>query len=149
MPVASPETPDLPHAQAGKLFAMWIHRLRLNDWDIRWRVVRRDELPTDRAGCCDSLAMKKIANIRVLHPDEGDSAWLDPYDIELTIVHELLHLHFAPWALLFEEGDQANLFLEQTVHTLSSTLIAADRGNRHWRNFPELCGVQDPRPMVR
>lgn len=135
--------------RAGHLFAKWIWRLRLNDWDIRWRVVRKDELPPDKTGVCDSLTTKKLASIRILHPDDGDPSWLDPYDFELTIIHELLHLHFAPWALLFEEGDQSNLFLEQAVHVLSSTLLAADRGNRHWQNFPELCSVQDPPSMVR
>ncbi len=74
---------------------------------------------------------------------------LDPYDVELTIVHELLHLHFSAWDLLFDEGDQAVIFLEQAVHNLSSALVAADRNDRAWTNFPELGSVQDLGCVVR
>jgi hypothetical protein len=148
MELTQVEIDALLQFKTNRLFAKWIWRLRLRDWNIRWRVVRKGELPVDRSGACDSSAMKRTANIRILHPEDADSAWLDPYDLELTIVHELIHLHLASWALLFDEGDQANLFLEQAVHALSSTFVAADREDRPWSNFPEDGSVQDTRSVV-
>ena len=131
------------------LFAKWIHRLRLLDWDVKWRIVRKDELGDDHSGRCDSVLMKKMASIRILHPDDASTEWVEQYDLELTIVHELLHLHLDGWAQLIGEGDQGVVLLEQTVHALSSVLLAADRRNPRWENFPEFCSVQDPRYMVR
>ena len=145
----STQTDVLINLRADRLFAKWIGRLKLTDWEIRWKIVHGDQLPSDRSGSCDSSLMKKIASLKILHPDDADPGWLDPYDFEVTIVHELLHLHLAPWALLFEEGDQANLLLEQTVHLLSSTFVAADRHNEHWENFSEICSVQDTSCVVR
>lgn len=117
---------------ASALFKKWISRLRLQDWDITWKIVRKTELPDNKSGQCESVVPKKIARILVLHPDEADPRWITPFDFELTIVHELMHPHLAPWQLLYENGDQSELLLEQAVHALSKSFIEADRAEGAW-----------------
>jgi hypothetical protein len=111
---------------------VWKTRLGLNDWSISVRIVPKSELPENRSGMCRAIVKKKSAEIILLDPRDADESWLNQYDLELTLVHELLHIHFVPWSLLYPEGDQAELFLEQTVHVLSTTLVQAARLEGVW-----------------
>ncbi len=118
---------------AEALFKKWIRRLKLQDWEIVWKIVRKSELPESKSGQCDTVVPKKIARISVLHPEDADPRWITPYDFELTIVHELLHPHLAPWQLLYDLGDQSELLLEQAVHALSKSFLEADRQEGSWK----------------
>ncbi len=112
----------------GPMFDKWVDRLRLSDWDISVDVVSKEALPANRSGLCNSVLPKKTAKIFILHPDDADPNWLTPYDLELTFVHELCHLHLAPWAMLYDEDDQSSeILLEQAVHAFSKALVEADR----------------------
>jgi hypothetical protein len=46
-----------------------------------------------------------------------------PQDMENALVHELLHLHFAPL-----EDSSGNLFTEQAIESIAPGLITALRG---------------------
>ena len=105
------------------LCKVWQQRMSLSDWDVRIEVVRKDRMPENRSGQCSFVLAKKAAVIYLLHPEDADSSWVCEYDIEQTLVHELVHLHLAPWSRYFDEEDsEAELFLEQTVHALSTSL---------------------------
>ena len=72
---------------------MWQQRLKLNDWRINWAMARRTDLKPNTVGQIHWDKPGKIAAILVL--DSSDyrmpfSAMLD--DMELTIIHELVHL---------------------------------------------------------
>ncbi len=60
-----------------RLAAKWVHRLNLRDWKISWRIVRKADLRESTTGSCESLLLKKIATIKVLHPDDADPSWFD------------------------------------------------------------------------
>ncbi len=118
---------------ADALFKKWIPRLRLQDWEITWKIVRKEDLPENKSGQCETVVPKKIARVSILHPEDADPRWITPYDFELTIVHELIHPHLAPWQLLYDLGDQSELLLEQAVHAMSKSFIDADRGEGNWK----------------
>lgn len=118
----------------GPMFDKWVDRLRLNDWDISVNIVSKEALPPNRSGLCNSVLAKKIARISILDPSDADPTWLKPYDFELTFVHELCHLHLAPWAMMYDEEDAASeILLEQAVHVFSTALIEADRRSDGWQ----------------
>lgn len=129
--------------QVAGFFDKWVVRLCLRDWMLQWRVVGADELPDDTTGECTAVVTKKIAHIKILHPNEAKSNWLDPYDVEQTVVHELVHLHLSPWSSLLGDEDTGECLLEQAVNVWSRMLIEADRDHPRWR------GVQNQQSRAK
>jgi hypothetical protein len=116
----------LTERQLQRLCAQWQKRLRVQDWDVRVRVKRRHqmELESKRAGCNYSLKLKE-ALIEIQSPlDYQPSVW--PNDMEQSLVHELLHLHFA----LFSADDETpeGVAQEQAIDLIASALVSLARG---------------------
>lgn len=76
---------------------VWRRRLRLLDWDVRLSIERMSTLGDGTLGDCDAHRIKRQARIRLLDPRDIDCQgfWFDgeAWDWEVTLVHELLHLH--------------------------------------------------------
>lgn len=106
-----------------ELGMLWQKRLRLQDWDVEYRVCHAYEFenPADMGDCEQCVAMK-CARIRIANPDEWDHSRVMKYDTEQTIVHELLHLTFydAPGAC--SEHD------ERAINQVATALVALSRG---------------------
>lgn len=106
----------------------WQKRLRLQDWEIRLQIARQHELGDGTLGDCDAAKFKRQALIRVLHPDDvaGQGFRFDgeAWNWELTLVHELLHLHFHD---CFPDGWPARTptetAAERAIHALSVALV--------------------------
>lgn len=67
--------------------------------------------------------------VELLHPDDWSEqeATIQPFDEELSIVHELVHLWFTP--INYDPYDGAErLAEEQAVHRISQALVALKRG---------------------
>lgn len=74
----------------GPLLIEWQERLRLQDWSIKIAVV-----PHTRTGSLGSARMHakyKGAEIEIMNPAFIDPAIICNTDVEVTLVHELLHL---------------------------------------------------------
>ena len=78
--------------------AYWQKRLRVQDWKVVATIARYTALPNNGLGHVIIGHDKREAYIRVLCAEDAR-----PYDVvdmqaaldwELTVVHELLHLHF-------------------------------------------------------
>lgn len=99
----------------------WQKVLRLQDWSIAVSLVPSEDIEGAH-GMCNYVTTRKAAVIRVMrHSDwkEGEM----PYDADQTLVHELLHLHFALFAA---EGDEDSLFntvQEQAVDLIADALV--------------------------
>lgn len=111
------------------LAKMWQKRLNLSDWDVVVNIARKDDMPEESQGACHYQAVKKQAIIQVIHPDdyEGGGHWNQ--DMERTLVHELLHLHFAektPYAELSK--DYLELVEERVIEATSQALVDLRRG---------------------
>lgn len=74
----------------------WQARLRLQDWRVDARIVRKVDLKPDTLGNLKWNSEDKTATIRILDPRDYDlPTERIPEDMELTVVHELIHLHLS------------------------------------------------------
>ena len=109
--------------QARKLCREWQRRLRLQDWQVELSFRRFHEMSGDTRGDCYMSMEQRIARIDILNPKDARPD-APPYDLEQTIVHELLHLHFEPfWR------NKKRLELEQAIEAIAFALVAAKRVN--------------------
>ncbi len=85
----------------------------------------RDFNTNDSQGECSTVLTTKTAVIRVLDPLDysPNAAW--PQDMERVLVHELLHLHFAPFEA--ENGTPEDVLQEQAIDCIATGLVALDR----------------------
>lgn len=119
----------LTQEELEKLCEEWKKILRLEHWDTRITIARdRDFAGDDNEGEIDYILEKGDASIRIL--DASDYPYpKTPFkqDMEATLVHELLHLHFAPFKPDKEENDLAFCFWERTIDDLSKILVKLKR----------------------
>lgn len=82
-----------------RMLKYWQRKLRLTDWKITIKFATLEELDGDQ-GKNTYLIEAKTSEILVLNPHEykpEEYPGKQPQDVENTVVHELLHLHLAPW----------------------------------------------------
>lgn len=121
-------------AQAEKTIAFWVSTLRLRDWQLDIDLVNSKQMEEvsgseTALGYCVPNTPRKYAHIYLLRPN--DKAYEgEPTDFEDTIVHELLHLHFA---IVPEEFV---LFEEQSVCAIAGALVHL-RKNQNERTRPD------------
>lgn len=109
-----------------KLLAYWKDVLGLSDWAISLKTdcFSSDMLMQNCAGETEWTESIKSAVIRILNEKEyGDR--IVPFDLEKTLVHELLHLKFC---LLGESGnDLQDRYVHQLIDDMARAFIAAKR----------------------
>lgn len=105
------------------LCVTWQRILRLQDWSITVKQVERAELP-DASGHADFLPNNKRAIIKIIKEEKYDEeACMEPYDGELILVHELLHVQYC-------EVDKENSpAYEAAIDLTASALVALRRAN--------------------
>ena len=116
-----------PHPTSEELQALcreWQQILRLQDWDIEIIYVKPCELDPHTGGQVIRCDGKKAARIKVLDPECYDPCLIVKQDVEYTVVHELVHVHFAIFDGL--KGAEDTLY-EQGIHRLASSLLALKR----------------------
>src|SRR6266542_4349436 len=75
---------------------LWQKRLKLEDWNITFKLVRVAELKPKTLGNIHWDSEEKKANISILNPADYKLAFPEALrDIEFTIVHELVHLQLS------------------------------------------------------
>ncbi len=107
--------------------AVWRHRLNLDDWSISIDMTRRGDLKPKTLGGTRWDKGKKSAVIWVLDPADYKLPFHEMLDdLELTIVHELVHLELA--SLPHSEASRGNE--EHAVARIAEALITVDRQER-------------------
>jgi hypothetical protein len=104
--------------------AYWQHRLKLEDWRISVAPARQSQLKPKTLGAIRWDKDKKTAEIWFLDPADYQlpySEMLD--DMELTIVHELVHLELAS----LPRSQASRSSEEHAVNGISDALLALDR----------------------
>lgn len=101
---------------AAAMVAKWAPILRVADWRIT--TVEDPELKAPLAGFCERLANYKEAIITV-------GTWLDARTLEETVVHELLHLHMAPFETKNDSPER--VWEEQAVESITRGIIDLSR----------------------
>lgn len=107
----------------------WQGVLRLQDWDVKVFVVRKRDLSSgDVMGEISFTLPKKTAVISILDPVDYDPDIAWGQDQEQTLVHELLHLHMAPFD--HSEGLE-HTAMEWAVDSIAKALVSLKRGESH------------------
>ncbi|MHC5779681.1 hypothetical protein [Nostoc sp.] len=104
----------------------WQQILRLMDWDVSVNIVSYEEMPEGVEGECQFVINNKTANIKLIKPEGYPFDALRPYDMEQTLVHELLHLHFAPFNI--DTGLKATS-QEQAINAIARALVNLKNAN--------------------
>ncbi|MDD9147361.1 hypothetical protein OYT88_02200 [Sporolactobacillus sp. CQH2019] len=114
----------LSEEQLQKKLSYWQNRLRLKDWDITVSIKRMSQFSSDNLqGECEWVLQSKVARIRILDPDDFTHSILTN-DMEECLVHELLHLHFAPF-----DNEKNYMVQEQAIEAIAKALVETDRLN--------------------
>ncbi|MBZ5595780.1 MAG: hypothetical protein LAP39_26370 [Acidobacteriia bacterium] len=99
---------------------VWQKRLRLEDWKIEVKVVRVWELEQGTLGHIDWSIPHKTATIKVLNPSDYELPKDKiPADMELSVVHELVHLHLSVLPL----NKSSRPAEEQVVSMIADALV--------------------------
>jgi hypothetical protein len=101
----------------------WQKRLRLQDWIITVKICRYHETDEGRQAEVTWALSKKMASIKVVNSNDYPPDCMAPQDMENALVHELLHLHFAP----LTKGQEDDLYIqeEHAIESITSGLITA------------------------
>ena len=123
-------TADL-YAALKESIAYWQGVLRLQDWNIELSLRRRCEMSVANViGSNHHWQDSKDSIIELPMPEDLLSYVKfqgEEKDYEITLVHELLHLHFAPFAADEDKDPHGNTYQELAINTLARSLVHLDR----------------------
>lgn len=106
----------------------WQKILNLQDWDIKPGIYRNSRFETVGSQAeCNWVLKKKMATIRIVDPVDYPNNIQWPQDMEQSLVHELVHLHIAP----FDEsksGSLEEIMMEQATDLIAKAMVKLKRG---------------------
>lgn len=109
----------------------WKKILRLQDWIVDLKIARERDFVLKDANAEISLNEEhKLAFVKILDPVDFDIDQLSPQDMEESLVHELLHIHF--WPLRVGTGD--NTAEEQAINMIAGALVGLYRRGGETKN---------------
>lgn len=115
------------------LLKFWQHHLHLDNWNIKVKVMDDISQMGDCSGLNTQHPSFQEARIRVLNPDKIPEDWgeFGKRDLEVTLVHELLHTRFI-YCIPHPKDNPLNKLLhyqeEQAIERTAIALVAARRG---------------------
>jgi hypothetical protein len=121
---AQPAPAQTPQKFTQEKLAVWQQRLKLEDWKISIETKRLSDLPPKTLGGIRWDKKKKTAVIWVLDASDYQLPYpqmLD--DMELTIVHELVHLDLAS----LPRGQASRSSEELAVEGIAQAMLGLDR----------------------
>lgn len=112
-----------------KRLKYWQKRLNLRDWKFTIGIARASSLGGEHQGGINWELNSKSAMIRILDPEDYPGGTMVPQDMENTLVHELVHVHFAAISEKCnpKPSDIYSFFEEQAIEALTDTLIQLER----------------------
>ena len=118
------------------MFMYWRDKLQLNDWSIRFKynVSYEDMNIEDACGCTSWNEAGKSALIQILRPDQYGER-IVPFDIEKTIVHELLHIKTS--LISSNCDDLQQRVAHQLIDDLAKAMVDARRNSKITKDMIE------------
>lgn len=116
--------------QAIKYVEYWVPRLRLENYEIE--VAEAPEDFEDFAQCIGDVCHLR-ARLVFKDPEKVDKKTLACRDLEVTVVHELIHVRFGE--IIRELDGKAHYANEAATEMLAMALVAARRGIRNPRTL--------------
>lgn len=118
----------LSNEQLQERLAYWQEKLRLQDWIIEVKIKRGMDMMSETSACVNWTLSKKMATISILDPIDYPPNCMGERDMENDLVHELLHLHFAPISDHFGENRSVySTFEEQAIESIAFGLVETER----------------------
>lgn len=107
--------------------SVWQKRLNLQDWKITVCMARTTDLRYKTLGNIHWDLEHKSATIHVLDPADYKVAPNEMYaDMQVTLVHELIHLGFAPVLAELQRSDANRREEEHAVNHMARALLERD-----------------------
>ena len=126
--VSPRERSALAGSFAAERLWVWQKRLNLQDWNVSVLMSRTGELKPKTLGNIHWDMEKKTAVIRVLDPADYRLPFREMLqDMEFTVVHELIHLGFAPVVSDLQRSDANRREEEHAVNHMAEALLKLDR----------------------
>lgn len=111
-----------------ELCSEWQETLKLQDWEVGLAIAREIDFKRQVQAECSWVLPKKMALIKIIDPiDYHNEVFLQ--DMEVSLVHELLHLHYAP----FDNFDNESLecvCMEQSIDLIAKALVKLKRNSK-------------------
>ena len=116
-----------PISELNERLAYWQKQLRLQDWSVNIRICHPDEV--DAQGLSSIKVTSKSVKIKILDPKYFNDldAEIICQNWEITLIHELLHLHFVTFDRIFdriENTKEAKDAVEQSIELIAQALYA-------------------------
>lgn len=121
MTMPDPATPRLTADQVHPALAYWQRRLRLQDWMVEVKIVRKPDLGDGHDAEVAYNLQQKYATVSLMDPIDFHAPTMLPYHPEVALVHELLHLHFAAFDAKPNTPEQTAQ--EQAINCLAGALV--------------------------
>lgn len=126
-PVNSAEEAHFAQRFVNEKLAVWKERLKLEDWQVSAVMTHRTDLAPKTLGGIRWDKPKKTAVIWVLDPSDYRLPFREMLDdMELTIVHELVHLELAT----AQHHEASRSVEEHAVNGIAEAMLALDRNKR-------------------
>ena len=110
-------------ANLNEILCRWQKLLYLQDWEIKIMSVQPHEMACNtRLAEVEYSLTSKEAYIRVCHPNPA-LAEFAKQDIEASVVHELLHLHFTGLQEDMKIGTADHFLHEIAINQVSKALV--------------------------
>lgn len=116
--------------ELAQMLGFWMDILKLKEWDVKVKICRARDMQEGTAGTINWEVNHKDAFIRLLDPIDYPEDSMRDQDMEETLVHELLHLHFSTISENFGGGKNNefySLFEEQAICSIAAGLIKLHR----------------------
>ena len=128
VPASARERAAAAESYTSERLAVWQKRLNLQDWKISVVMSRATELKPKTLGNIHWDLDKKTAVIRVLDPADYKLPYPEMLqDMEFTVVHELIHLNFAPVLSEYQRSEANRREEEHAVNHMADALLKLDR----------------------
>ena len=119
------------HNELELLCTYWQKKLRIYDWTIGLAIGRKDSFDVEgRAGEIHITEANGSAKILILDPVDYPKNSYIKQDMEVTLVHELLHLRFFPDARNKQEELLGMLLMEQAIERTAQALVELRRNGK-------------------
>jgi hypothetical protein len=126
-PPTAAEQVQLAQRFVDERLAIWRQRLKLEDWKISATMTPLSDLAPKTLGGIRWDKPKKSAVIYVLNPSDYRLPFREMLDdMELTIVHELVHLELAT----AQHHEASRSVEEHAVNGIAEAMLALDRDKR-------------------
>lgn len=113
----------------------WQRELKIQDWTIEVEIVRGKRLADDDGGI-EFEQKRREAYIMIRDPRDVHKDRIRPYDMEVVLVHELLHCSLAVFTAAQLDSHE-DITQEVTIHAVSQALVRMKRRSVHSPVLPE------------